>query len=182
MLLILNVDFFYTAGMMWLTFLVVLATGAYGEDCSDERIKQVADECKLQLREQFTDNFTVDCTGGVVQDYITCLTEISDCTNVMGITEVTLSEVYSFNSKMLSGITGPPDPNSPINSGSRIRKDCSLKCGWFYCRLTCGRFHLEIGVTFQRREAESNQAGEDFMCTLGTLCVACVAHYAKNSL
>ena len=66
-------------------------------------------ECKLQLREQY---FTVDCTGGVVQDYITCLTEISDCTNVMGITEVTLSEVYSFNSKMLSGITGPSNPGS----------------------------------------------------------------------
>ena len=44
--LINHVNLVYTAGM-WLTFLVIVAGGAYCEDCSDEHIKQVADECKL---------------------------------------------------------------------------------------------------------------------------------------
>ena len=163
---ILCLRFFIAAGVL-LTLLAVFAARACGEDCSEGRISQVVEKCKIELRQKIGSNFTVDCTGGIVQDYVECLTEISACTDIVGTAELTLAQEYGFDSMLLQGAVGP-----------KARKPrCTLvaSCCPFRLRLTCRRFAIRIGRPGRAAEGDGfpdellsgDEVASNFNCDIG---------------
>ena len=139
---------------MLFALLMIFTAGAYAQDCSEERISRVTETCRMELRERISVNFTADCIDGVVQDYVDCLTEISTCTDVPGITELTLSQLYGFRSTILRGLVADQAAAGPSLSG-----ECSLGCSC--CPFSCT---FKCTIEFRRSTSDSSTG---FKCDIG---------------
>ncbi len=65
--------------------------------CQDSKaVDLVLDECDFQLDQHITDNYTADCSNGIVQQYIDCLHEIGSCIELMSTVQGSLAEAYGF--------------------------------------------------------------------------------------
>ncbi len=98
-------SFISVAGSLFLSLLSILIATYYVSGSADicqnsEAVDRVLEKCTMELDHVITDNYTADCSSGVVQQYIDCLHEVGDCIELMSTAQGTLAEAYGLDTNI----------------------------------------------------------------------------------